>query len=180
MPHTMTKRLCKAVALALAVICCSICSQLSRAAAASDAPGTEPTQPVAFSHKLHSEQKLDCATCHENPDPGENMTIPNAELCMTCHQSIAAQQPAVKRLAQFASENKVIPLVRIYSLPAFVVWSHRTHVAAGVACEACHGDVAAMDVIRATNVTTMDACVDCHDKKGANTGCVTCHESRSP
>ncbi len=135
-------------------------------------------QPIPFSHKLHSAQNLDCSSCHSNPDPGDNMTIPDAEFCMDCHQTVAADKPAIKKLAHFAGSRKPIPWVRVYSLPAFVFWRHRIHLAAGQSCEACHGDVAAMHVVRATTVTTMDGCVDCHDRKDANTGCSTCHEGQ--
>jgi len=107
------------------------------------------------------------------------MTIPDAEFCMNCHRSIAAEKPAIKELAQFAQAKEAIPWERIYSLPAFVFWSHRTHLAAAQQCSACHGKVASMEIVRATNVTTMEACVDCHDKKDASTGCSTCHEGRS-
>jgi Cytochrome c7 and related cytochrome c len=138
-----------------------------------------PAQPIAFSHRLHSAQSLDCTFCHSNPDPGENMTIPDAEFCMNCHQTVAVDKPEIKKLAQFARSGKPIPWVRVYSLPAFVFWRHRSHLAAEQSCAACHGDVAAMNVVRATKVTTMDGCVDCHDKKDANTGCASCHEQRN-
>jgi Cytochrome c7 and related cytochrome c/Class III cytochrome C family len=136
-------------------------------------------QPIAFSHKLHSAQNLDCGFCHSTLDSGENMTIPDAEFCMTCHQTVAADKPPIKKLAQFARSHKPIPWVRVYSLPAFVFWGHRTHLAAGQSCDACHGDVASMPVVRATSVTTMDGCVSCHNQKEANTGCSTCHEGQS-
>lgn len=181
MMQSRTKGVLHGLALALVFAGCCFCGESSGAAAEK---GQRPTpadakQPIAFSHKLHSEQQIDCATCHENPDPGENMTIPSAEFCMTCHQAVAAEKPGIKQLAQFAKEKKAIPWIRVNSLPAFVFWSHRTHLTAAQPCTACHGRVADMDVIRPTNITTMDACVDCHDKKDANTGCAACHESRT-
>jgi hypothetical protein len=166
--------------LALVLATCSFYGEPSGAAAGKDEPSSvDAKQPIAFSHKLHSQQQIDCATCHENPDPGENITIPTADFCMTCHQAVAVESPGIKQLAESAKEKKTIPWVRVNSLPAFVFWSHRTHLAAGQQCTACHGQVADMDVIRASKLTTMDACVDCHDKKGANTGCAACHESRT-
>ncbi len=181
MMQSRTKGVLHGLALALVFAGCCFCGESSGAAAEK---GQRPTpadakQPIAFSHKLHSEQQIDCATCHENPDPGENMTIPSAEFCMTCHQAVAAEKPGIKQLAQFAKEKKAIPWIRVNSLPAFVFCSHRTHLTAAQPCTACHGRVADMDVIRPTNITTMDACVDCHDKKDANTGCAACHESRT-
>src|SRR5581483_11200452 len=91
----------------------------------------DPAQPIAFSHKLHSAQGLECSSCHSNPDPGETMSIPTAEFCMACHQTVAAEKKSIIRLRQFARSKTPIPWVRIYSLPGFVFWSHRTHLAAG-------------------------------------------------
>ena len=173
------KRVLNALALTLGCLCSLFLGDRASAMNGGDKRASRPDtpQPVAFSHKVHAAQKLECRSCHDNPDPGEAMTIPDAELCMSCHQTIAAEKPAIKKLAEFRTAKEAIPWVRIYSVPAFVFWSHRTHLAAGQSCAACHGDVAQMDVVRATNVTTMNGCVDCHDKKDANTGCAACHES---
>lgn len=172
------------VSTVLAAVACLHCSLSGNGSQVTlhkrdSASQAQASQPLAFSHKLHSEQKLECAFCHENPDPGEAMSIPDAEFCMNCHETIAADKPAIRELAQFARTKKPIEWVRMYSLPAFVFWSHRTHLGAGQQCAACHGDVTQMEIVHPTNVTTMDACVECHDKKDANTGCATCHESRT-
>jgi hypothetical protein len=136
------------------------------------------SQPIPFSHKTHSAQNIECAFCHTNPDPGETMAFPDSTLCMDCHQAFAAEKPAIKKLARFAQSKRPIPWVRVYSVPGFVFWSHRTHLEAAQPCAACHGKVSEMDVLQATNVTTMDGCVQCHEKKDASTGCVSCHEGR--
>jgi hypothetical protein len=137
------------------------------------------TQPIPFSHKTHSAQNIECAFCHTNPDPGERMAFPDSTLCMDCHQAVAAEKPAIKKLARFTQSKKPIPWVRVYSVPAFVFWSHRNHLVAAQQCAACHGNVSEMDVVQATNVTTMDGCVECHEEKNASTGCGSCHEGRS-
>jgi len=139
---------------------------------------TPVSQPIPFSHKTHSAQNLECAFCHSNPDHGESMAFPDSTLCMACHQAVAAEKPAIKKLARFAQSKRLIPWVRVYSVPAFVFWSHRTHLEAAQQCADCHGNVSQMDVLQATKVTTMDGCVQCHEKKDASTGCVTCHEGR--
>jgi hypothetical protein len=137
------------------------------------------TQPIEFSHKKHAAQGLDCDFCHSNVEPGVKMSIPEASLCMDCHQTVASDKFSIKKLSQFATSKKPVPWIPVYSLPAFVFWSHRTHLTAKQPCEACHGKVADMEAVQKTNVTTMDGCVDCHDQKNASTGCRTCHESRT-
>jgi hypothetical protein len=151
----------------------------SKKEAKTEVSRTPVSQPIPFSHKTHSAQKIECALCHTNPDPGESMAFPDSTLCMECHQAVAAEKPAIKKLARLAHSKTPIPWVRVYSVPAFVFWSHRTHLEAGQQCAACHGNVSEMDVVQATNVTTMDGCVQCHEKKDANTGCVSCHEGQS-
>ncbi len=99
---------------------------------------------------------------------------------MACHQAIAKEKPAIRKLTEFDQDHKPVPWVRVYVVPAFVYWSHRTHLEAGMKCEMCHGPVGEMDVIsKATNVTTMGGCVECHRDKQASTGCKACHESQS-
>jgi Class III cytochrome C family len=151
-----------------------------RGQAASEAQPAAPHQPIAFSHKTHAALDLKCETCHSNPDPGDNITIADPATCMTCHESVATDSPEIKKLAEYAQAHKAVPWVRIYSVPDFVYWSHRTHLQADVRCQACHGQVEQMDVTaRVTNVTTMAGCVECHQQHNANTGCSACHEGAS-
>jgi hypothetical protein len=99
---------------------------------------------------------------------------------MACHSGIAKDKPAIRRLAQYDEEHQPVPWARVYAVPGFVYWSHRTHSEAGLKCESCHGQVDQMDVVaRTTNVTTMGGCVECHRQKEASTGCKACHESQS-
>ena len=138
-----------------------------------------PAQPIAFSHKTHSALRLKCQECHPNPDPGDHMTLPGAERCMTCHAAIAKDKPEIAKLRKFAISKEPIPWVRLYSVPAGVYWSHRTHLSEGLQCDSCHGAVAQMDkTAKVTSVTTMDGCISCHREKGAGTGCGFCHEEK--
>ena len=137
-------------------------------------------QPLPFSHKTHVAFQLACAYCHANPDPGNYIEYPATERCMGCHARVATERPAIQKLAGYAQRKEAVPWKQVYSVPAFVYWSHRTHSDAKVECAACHGDVAQMDVTaKVTNVTTMAGCVGCHRQKEAATGCETCHESQS-
>ncbi len=144
---------------------------------ASAPPG--PAQPIPYSHKQHVALGLQCRFCHVNPDAGKLMTYPPAPLCMTCHQTIAADRPSIQKLAALAASGKPIPWVRVYEVPDYVFWQHGTHLEAGVACTECHGPVAERDVIALeTNVVKMLGCVTCHDKRQAFTDCTACHDPR--
>jgi len=75
-----------------------------------------PTQPLPYSHKTHLALKIGCQFCHTNPDPGTLMTYPATATCMTCHQSVATDSPAIKKLAEYDSTHQAIPWVRVYKV----------------------------------------------------------------
>jgi hypothetical protein len=166
----------------LAAVFPSVSSSAQQGSTANPAAASTaaPVQPLPFIHKTHLSFQLSCKFCHTNPAPGNLMTLPAAQTCMSCHAAVATDKPAIQQLAAFVKSGKPIPWKPVYSVPGFVYWSHRTHLEAGLTCEMCHGNVAQMEVIsRTTNVTTMAGCVACHRKKEAPTGCETCHESQS-
>jgi hypothetical protein len=97
---------------------------------------------------------------------------------MQCHSAIKADSPAIQKLAQYAAENKPVPWVRIYEIPAYVDFSHRSHIAAKNTCEDCHGKVAERDALYREVNLNMGTCMDCHAGKRAPTGCNFCHDPR--
>ena len=140
-------------------------------------PHPAPEQPLPYSHKQHLALGLQCKECHTNPEPGKLMSIPQAEKCMQCHVTIAKDKPAIQKLAELASSKQTIPWVRVYMVLPGIEWSHRPHLEAGVKCETCHDQVAQMErMSEVTSVTTMYACLHCHEMNHAKTACETCHK----
>lgn len=138
-----------------------------------------PAQPVAFSHKVHAGQlKLKCNMCHPNRDPGETMGIAAASTCMQCHSSVKPDDPEVKKIAEAAKTNRPIRWARVYTIPTYVVFSHRVHVSANSTCAECHGAVAERDVLFREADISMGGCMACHEKKGASNDCSLCHDPR--
>jgi hypothetical protein len=136
-----------------------------------------PAQPLPYSHKKHLAFGLECKKCHTNPESGKLMTFPATGVCMECHVTIAKDKPAIQKLAQFAKSKQAIPWLRVYTVLPGVAWSHRPHLEAGVKCETCHGQVREMDAMsEVTSVTTMYACLNCHEMNHAKTACDTCHK----
>jgi Cytochrome c7 and related cytochrome c/Class III cytochrome C family len=136
-------------------------------------------QPIPYSHKTHLALGLMCLECHPNPEPGDRMTLPLTDKCMTCHSIVGKDKPAIQKLAEFAKSNQTIPWVRVYVVSGWVYWNHRAHLEAGMKCEMCHGQVSHMDVMaKVTKVTTMEGCIDCHRKNDASTGCQYCHADK--
>lgn len=142
-------------------------------------PPPAPAQPLPYSHKVHLALGLQCVNCHVNPEAGKLMTYPDTAICMGCHQAIAKDRPAIRKLAEYATSNKPIPWVRVYQVPDYVYWQHGTHLEAKVPCADCHGPVAERDTIALeTTVTKMLGCVTCHDQRQAFTDCAACHAPR--
>jgi hypothetical protein len=140
------------------------------------APHAAPAQPLPYSHKTHIALSLECRRCHTNPDAGNQMTFPATTVCMTCHSTIAKDKPTIVKLAEFARTGQAIPWQRVYQVTPGVTWSHRKHLAAGLQCVMCHGQVAQMDVMaQNTSVTSMASCISCHESHQASTACQTCH-----
>lgn len=153
-------------------------SSSKSSAAASEPSAAAPAQPIAFNHKLHIQTaKMACNDCHEPRGSGSTLALPQPPKCMKCHVSIATDKPDIKRLAEAAKNEDPILWVRVYRVPSFVTFSHKTH--AGNTCEECHGPVAERTAIAQEKDTNMGSCIACHQAKGAPTTCDTCHSIMS-
>lgn len=75
---------------------------------------------------------------------------------------------------------------RVTRIPDFAYFDHRPHVAAGVACQSCHGPIESMERVRQVESVSMGWCLDCHRDPDpalpvgstlvvASTDCSTCH-----
>jgi hypothetical protein len=134
-------------------------------------------QPIAFNHKVHLQNNIDCTNCHEGVTQGPDAGIPSVSFCMACHQAVAVDKPEIKKMAAYADKGQDIPWQRVYWFyPEYHVrFRHSPHVNAGVNCKECHGDLAQQTVaVRSTNLT-MNLCLSCHRAKGASVDCTTCH-----
>ncbi len=139
-----------------------------------------PAQPIAFNHKLHIQTaKLACNDCHEPRGNGSAVAMPQPAKCMLCHAAIATDKPDIKRLAEAAKNEEPIAWVRVYRVPSFVTFSHKTHTSAGNTCEECHGPVAERTAIALEKNISMGGCIACHQAKAAPVGCDTCHAAMS-
>lgn len=138
---------------------------------------SEPQQPIAYTHKVHIEQGLECDFCHASVTKGPMATIPNITACMTCHEGVATDHPEIKKMAEYQSRGEDIPWQRVYGWTdeAHVRFNHAPHIRAEVGCETCHGNVKEMTVARKVVKHTMGFCVNCHEQRQASNDCMTCH-----
>jgi len=142
------------------------------------APALQPVQPVPFSHARHAGTlNLPCGTCHAGANnSGDDMTLPDSSLCMSCHRVVAIDNPAIQQLAEYDRTGSAIGWVRVYKLLDGVNWTHRPHLDASIDCRSCHGDVAQLELMSMTTaITAMSSCINCHRAHAANSQCETCH-----
>lgn len=138
--------------------------------------GYAPTQPVPFSHKLHAgTRKIPCLYCHSNAERSRHATIPSTNVCMNCHLVVRTDKPAIQQVTKLYNEGKPIPWVRVHRVPDYVYFSHRWHVARGIACQTCHGQIQTEDVVRQAENLKMGWCISCHRQNKASQECNTCH-----
>lgn len=142
-----------------------------------------PTQPVAFYHHVHvNELHIPCAYCHWTAAVSRYANYPPVELCWGCHKNISITHPQIARVRQYYLAQQPIPWVRVNHLPDYVHFVHSSHVAAGVSCATCHGNVGSMYVVYQPKEMTMSWCISCHRQyktqfhpKQAAVDCYTCH-----
>jgi hypothetical protein len=120
-------------------------------------------QPIPFSHKHHvGDIGLDCRYCHYSVERAEFAGIPATETCMTCHSQIWKDAQMLAPVRASFSTGTPLRWNRVHDLPDYVYFSHRIHVAKGVACEECHGRVDRMPLTRAIRPWEMRDCLECH------------------
>jgi hypothetical protein len=81
-----------------------------------------------------------------------------------------------QRLPDPAKQTKPIEWVAVHRLPDFVSFDHRSHIAADVACQKCHGPVESMERVRQHSTLLMGWCIDCHRVEKATLDCGACHQ----
>ena len=135
-----------------------------------------PVQPVPFRHDIHAGQlQLACEYCHRYAWSAEEATIPSIRLCMGCHEYNGVETEGTAVLFSFWEQNIEPPWVRVYEIPPLNRFSHKRHLAAGVPCEHCHGDVRTMARLSRAVEWQMGLCVDCHHQNDASVDCYTCY-----
>jgi len=142
-----------------------------------------PRQPIQFVHKLHIEFGVQCLFCHPGAWRQASAGLPTSSKCWGCHQQLPIKTSELQKLADYVTKNQPIPWVPVAIQPDFVHFNHRPHIAAGLNCETCHGEISRMTVAEPQKGMNMGWCLGCHRQRAALdpekliklTDCVTCH-----
>ncbi len=140
-----------------------------------------PAQPIPFPHNLHVGLGVQCLYCHTGASTGPVAGLPSTNKCWGCHQQFdTTGRPKLELVASYGRNGKPIEWVPVALQPDFVHFTHRPHIAKGLACESCHGDVSKMTVAEPQPRQNMGWCIDCHTRMAPEkytllTDCATCH-----
>lgn len=141
-----------------------------------DNRGYAPEQPIPFSHERHAGQlKIDCQYCHSAVDKSRHATIPSMNVCMNCHSVVRPDSPHIQKMKTLVEQGDSLEWIKVHDMPDFVFFSHQRHIAKGIACETCHGEIGKMRKVAQVKKLNMGFCVECHRKEKAPTSCDTCH-----
>ncbi len=129
--------------------------------------GYEPTQPVAFSHKQHvGELGLDCRYCHSYIEQSSHANVPTNQTCYNCHGPDNAQvkkdSPKLEMVRNADKNGHPIQWTKVHKAPDYVYFNHSVHLARGVSCVSCHGQINEMEVVKHAESQSMGWCLDCH------------------
>ena len=123
----------------------------------------EIQQPVQFSHKHHAgDDGIDCRYCHTTVETAASAGIPPTQTCMNCHSQIWSDSPYLEPVRASFRDNKPIQWERVHDLPEYVYFNHSIHVAKGVGCSTCHGQIDNMPAVYQENTLQMEWCLSCH------------------
>ena len=132
--------------------------------------GYAPTQPIAFSHKMHAGQyQIQCQYCHTGVMQSASANIPSANICMNCHLSIVKLTDAtelsveIQKIRDAITNDQPIEWIRVHNLPDLAYFNHSQHYnVGGIECQTCHGIIEEMEVVEQFSNLTMGWCIDCH------------------
>jgi hypothetical protein len=131
--------------------------------------GIARDQPVLFSHRHHAgELRIDCRYCHTTVETSAFAGMPSTHTCLTCHSQIFTDTPMLRPVVASATRDQPLHWTRVNSLPDHVYFDHSIHIAKGVGCTTCHGNVGEMPLMAKAQPLTMRWCLDCHRDPAPN------------
>jgi hypothetical protein len=120
-------------------------------------------QPVPFSHEHHvGDCGIDCRYCHTSVEDSAFAGIPPTKTCMNCHSQLFADSPLLASVRASFRDERPMVWTRVHDVPDFAYFNHGIHVAKGIGCSTCHGEVDKMPLMWREATLHMQWCLDCH------------------
>lgn len=124
-------------------------------------------QPVPFSHQHHVVGLgIDCRFCHTSVEVSASAGLSPTYTCMTCHSQIGTNAAIVAPVRESLADGKPTEWHRVSNLPDYVYFNHSIHIAKGVGCESCYGEMDRMALTYKAKTLIMQFCLNCHRDPG--------------
>lgn len=129
--------------------------------------GYEPEQPVPFSHALHvGNLGFHCTTCHNHVVESPHANVPVTQTCIACHGekygNIKHNSPLLSKVQESWVSGNPVQWKQIHKVPDYAYFNHSVHIARGVSCVSCHGQINEMPVVYHAKPLSMGWCLNCH------------------
>jgi hypothetical protein len=102
---------------------------------------------AVINHAIHIARDLECVDCHLGVRSHAAAGVPSVTICAECHddpEDGIAQTENGQRILDHILRGEELWWPKLYHLPDHVGFSHRRHAElGGIACDECHGDIAA-------------------------------------
>lgn len=122
-----------------------------------------PPQPVQFPHALHvGKVGIACEYCHSSVASSAYAGYPPTHTCMSCHSKVLTDSALLEPVRRSWETGTPIHWNRVNSLPDYVYFNHSVHIANGVGCSTCHGNMNKQLVAQQVRPLTMGWCLGCH------------------
>ncbi|MBT8495395.1 MAG: cytochrome c3 family protein [Deltaproteobacteria bacterium] len=145
--------------------------------------------PLKFSHELHvGKLQTSCEFCHQRAESSQSSVdnlLPTEAACRACHaidrskplKQVGKGAPPARCDACHVGYQPGGTVARVVIPPPNLKFDHKKHVAQGMSCASCHGDMVTNKVGLATRaqLPRMQQCLDCHSRKRSLRQCTTCH-----
>jgi hypothetical protein len=126
-------------------------------------------QPVPFSHEHHVKGLgIDCRMCHTSVEDSSFAGLPTTKTCMTCHSQIWTNAEMLEPVRTSWRTRQPLQWTRVHDMPDFAYFNHSIHIAKGVGCVSCHGQVDQMPLMWQTQTLQMEWCLSCHRDPAPN------------
>jgi hypothetical protein len=120
-------------------------------------------QPIPFSHEHHvAGLGIDCRYCHTSVEESSFAGMPATSVCMNCHTHIWKDSPLLEPVRASFRTGQPLSWTRVHDVPDFAYFNHAIHVAKGVGCTTCHGQVDEMPLMWREHTLFMQWCLNCH------------------
>ncbi len=138
---------------------------------------------LAFNHKRHLQEGLDCDACHTEYSKGIDAGMPSFDDCKSCHSDEEEnKKPKEKQIVNFLIDGKPV-WSKVTDIDEEIKFSHKTHFDAKISCEICHKGIKESNVVSSQLAMKMADCSKCHTEIATEKNmlefvpdnCLTCH-----